>query len=88
VIGSSLAIPSTAVNEVEEDDEVDEDDEDGEDGPTGRARICCQSKPTSEQRPATRGAGRLPRLLVGPSPSVNGPRSGTRPGFGVARRAT
>jgi hypothetical protein len=34
---------------------------------------CCQSKPTGEQRQATRGAGRLPGLLVGPGPSVNGP---------------
>jgi hypothetical protein len=48
VIDSSLAIPSTAVDGVEEDDEVDEDDkdgeddEDGEDGPTGRARMCCR----------------------------------------------
>jgi hypothetical protein len=50
VIGSSLAIPSTTVDGVEENDEVDEDDEDGEDGPTGRARMCCQSKPTGEQR--------------------------------------
>jgi hypothetical protein len=35
-----------------DDDEVDEDgvddDEVDEDGPTGRARMCCQSKPTSE----------------------------------------
>ena len=28
-------------------------------GPTGRARMCCRSKPTSEQRRATRKAGRL-----------------------------
>jgi hypothetical protein len=34
---------------------------------------CCLSKPTGEQRQATRGAGRLPRRLVGPGPSVNGP---------------
>jgi hypothetical protein len=38
-----------AVDGVEEDDEVDEDDEDGEGGPIGRARMCCQSKPTGEQ---------------------------------------
>jgi hypothetical protein len=82
-----LAIPSTAVDGVEQDDEVDEDD-DGDDGPTRCARMRCRSKPTGEQRRATRGAGRLPGLLVGPGPSVNGPRSGTRPGFGVARRAT
>jgi hypothetical protein len=88
MIGSSLAVPSTAVDGVEEDDEVDEDDEDGKDGPTGRAKICCRSKPTSEQRQATRGARRLPGLLVGPGPSVNGPRSSTRPGFWIARRAT
>jgi hypothetical protein len=49
VIGSSLAIPSTAADGVEEDDEVDEDDEDGDDGPTGRARMCCRSKPVGEQ---------------------------------------
>jgi hypothetical protein len=51
-------------------------------------QIYCQSKPTGEQQQATRGAGRLPGLLVGLGPSVNGPRSGTRPGFWVARRAT
>jgi hypothetical protein len=50
--------------------------------------MCCRSKPTGEQRQATRGAGRLLGLLVGPGPSVNGPRSATRPGFCVARRAT
>jgi hypothetical protein len=51
VIGSSLAIPLTAIDEVEEDDEVDEDDgdDDDEDGPTGRARMCCRSKPVGEQ---------------------------------------
>jgi hypothetical protein len=49
---------------------------------------CCRSKPTDEQRQATRGAGRLPGLLVGPDPSVNGLKSGTRPGFRIARRAT
>jgi hypothetical protein len=43
--------------------------------------LCCQSKPTGEQRHATLGAGRLPGLLVGPGPAVNGPRSGTRPGL-------
>jgi hypothetical protein len=41
VIGSSLAILSTAVDGIEEDDELDEDDEDGDDGPTGHARMCC-----------------------------------------------
>jgi hypothetical protein len=41
---------------------------------------CCRSKSTGEQRQATRGAGRLPGLLVGPDPSINGSRSGTRPG--------
>jgi hypothetical protein len=51
-----------------------------EDGSTGRARMCCRSKPTGEQRQATRGAGRLQGMLVGPDPSVNGPGSGTRPG--------
>jgi hypothetical protein len=52
VSGSSLAILLTATDEVEEDDKVDEDDEDGEDdddGPTGRARMCCRSKPAGEQ---------------------------------------
>jgi hypothetical protein len=43
--------------------------------------ICCRSKPAGEQQQATRGAGRLPGLLVGPGPSVNGPRSGTRSGL-------
>jgi hypothetical protein len=37
-----------------------------------RIDLCCRSKPTGEQRQATRGAGRLPRWLVGPGPSVNG----------------
>jgi hypothetical protein len=41
--------------------------------------VCCRSKPTDKQRQATQGAGRLPGLLVGPGPSVNGSRSGTRP---------
>jgi hypothetical protein len=44
------------VDEVDADDvdgdEVDEDgvddDEVDEDGPTGRARMCCRSKPTGE----------------------------------------
>jgi hypothetical protein len=49
--------------------------------------MCCPSKPTAEQRQATRGAGRLLGLLVGPGPSVNGLGSGTRPGVWVARRA-
>jgi hypothetical protein len=48
VIGSSLAILSTATDGVKEDDEVDEDDEDDDDGPTGRARMCCRSKPAGE----------------------------------------
>src|SRR4051812_33408744 len=43
-------------------------------GPTGRARMCCLPKPTGEQRRATRRAGRLPGLLVGPGPSDNGPQ--------------
>ena len=30
-----------------------------EKGPTGRARMCCRSKPTGEQRRATRRGGRL-----------------------------
>jgi hypothetical protein len=50
--------------------------------------ICCRLKPTGEQRQATRGAGRLPGLLVGPSPSVNGPAIWRTPWLGVARRAT
>jgi hypothetical protein len=33
------------MDEVEEDDEDDDD----EDGPTGRARMCCRSKPADEQ---------------------------------------
>jgi hypothetical protein len=49
VIGSSLAILLTAIDGVKEDDEVDEDDEDDDDGPTGRARMCCRSKPAGEQ---------------------------------------
>jgi hypothetical protein len=76
VIGSSLVIPSPEVDEVDED------------GPTERARMCCRSKPTSEQRQATRGAGRLAGPLVGPGPSVNGLRSGTHLGVWVARRVT
>jgi hypothetical protein len=60
-----LVIPSVEVDVVDED------------GPTGCARMCCLSKPTGEQQQATRGAGRLPGLLVGPDPSVNGPGSGT-----------
>jgi hypothetical protein len=71
-----------AVDEVEH--AVDEDVVD-EVGPIGRARMCCQSKPTGEQRQATRGAGRLPERLAGPGPSFNGPESGTRPGFGICR---
>src|SRR3954464_1052338 len=56
-------------------------DADVVEGPTGRARMCCLPKPTGEQRRATRRAGRLPGLLVGPGPSGNGPQnSGTRPG--------
>jgi hypothetical protein len=43
---------------------------------------CCRSKPTGEQRQATRGAGRLPGLLVGPGPSVNGPRVRHTPWLG------
>jgi hypothetical protein len=55
VIGSSLAIPPSTIDEVNSNDEVDEndgdDDEDevDEDGPTGRARMCCRSKPAGEQ---------------------------------------
>src|SRR3954468_2952566 len=48
-------------------------------GPIGRARMCFLPKPTGEQRRATRRAGRLPGLLVGPGASDNGPQSsGTR----------
>jgi hypothetical protein len=43
---------------------------------------CCRSKPTGEQRQATRGAGRLPGLLVGPGPSVNGPAIWRTPWLG------
>jgi hypothetical protein len=51
VIGSSLTIPLTATDKVDEDDKDDEDgDDDGdEDGPTRRARICCRSKLAGEQ---------------------------------------
>jgi hypothetical protein len=54
VIGSSLAIPPSTIDEVNSDDEVDgdvsdDDDEVDEDCPTGRARMCCQSKPAGEQ---------------------------------------
>jgi hypothetical protein len=49
---------------------------------------CCRSKPTGEQRQATRGAGRLPGRLAGPGPSVNGPAIWRTPWLGVARRAT
>jgi hypothetical protein len=41
------------IDEVDEGDEVDadgvNDDEVDEDGPTGRARMCCRSKPAGEQ---------------------------------------
>jgi hypothetical protein len=52
VIGSSLAILLSAIDEVNGDDKVDEDgdDEVDEDSPTGRARMCCRSKLTGEQR--------------------------------------
>jgi hypothetical protein len=93
VIGSSLAILLITASGVDEDDEVDEDDADYDDEvdeecPTGRARMCCRSKPTGEQRQATRGAGRLPGRLVGPGPSVNGPAIWRTPWLGIARRAT
>jgi hypothetical protein len=52
MIESFLVIPTTEVDVVDKD------------GPTGRARTCCPSKPTGEQRQATRGAGRLLELLV------------------------
>jgi hypothetical protein len=52
------------------------------------SRHCCRSKPTGEQRQATRGAGRLPGRLAGPGPSVNGPAIRHMPWLGVARRAT
>jgi hypothetical protein len=62
VIGSSLAIPPSVIDGADGVDEVDADDVDGEevdedgvdddevdeDGPTGRARMCCRSKPTGE----------------------------------------
>jgi hypothetical protein len=76
VIGSSLVMPSAELDVVDEG------------GPTGCARMCCRSKLTDEQRQATREAGKLLGLLVGPDASVNGPRSGKRPGVWVARRAT
>jgi hypothetical protein len=104
VIGSSLDILLTTTDRADEDDEVDEedanaddevdeedanaDDEVDEDGPTGRARMCCRSKPIGEQRQATRGAGRLSGRLAGPGPSVNGPAIWRTPWLGVARRAT
>jgi hypothetical protein len=42
------------IDDVNGDDEVDEDDGDDDDEvdgerPTGRARMCCRSKPTGEQ---------------------------------------
>jgi hypothetical protein len=43
---------------------------------------CCRSKPTGEQRQATRGAGRLPGLLAGSGPSVNGPEVQHTPWLG------
>jgi hypothetical protein len=51
VIGSSLAILPSAIDEINYDDEVDEDgdDEVDEDGLTGRARMCYRSKPAGEQ---------------------------------------
>jgi hypothetical protein len=51
VIGSSLAILPSAVDEVNGDDEVDEDgdDEVDEDYPTGHARMCCRPKPAGGQ---------------------------------------
>jgi hypothetical protein len=54
-----------------------------EDGLTGRARMCCRLKPTGEKQQATQRARRLPGLLVGSGPSVNGSGSGTRPGVWV-----
>jgi hypothetical protein len=51
-------------------------------GPRDWVHSCCRSKPTGEQRQATRGAGRLPGLLVGPGPSVNGPRVRHTPWLG------
>ena len=37
--------------------------------------FCCLPKPTGEHRRATRRAGRLPGLLVGPGPSGDGPQN-------------
>jgi hypothetical protein len=50
----SLTIPPSAIDEVNGDDEVDEDGVDDDDevdeiSPTGRARMCCWSKPAGEQ---------------------------------------
>jgi hypothetical protein len=83
----------TTTDGVNKDDEVDEEDADDdnevdEEGPTGRARMCCRSKPAGGQRQATRGAGRRPGRLVGPGPSVNGPVIWRAPWLRVARRAT
>jgi hypothetical protein len=44
--------------------------------------MYCRSKPTGEQRQATRGAVRLLGLLVGPDPSVNGPKVQHTPWLG------
>jgi hypothetical protein len=44
--------------------------------------MCCRSKPTGEQRQATREAGRLPGLLVGPGPLINGPEVWHTPRLG------
>jgi hypothetical protein len=53
----------------------------------GGLGYCCWSKPTGEQRQATRGAGRLPGLLVGPCPSVNGPEVRHTPWLGETPRS-
>jgi hypothetical protein len=37
--------------------------------------VVVSQNPPGEQRQATRGTGRLPGLLVGPGPSVNGPEA-------------
>jgi hypothetical protein len=80
VINEAVDVDDEVVDGVAE--VVDDVDEVVDDGPTGRARMCCRSKPIGEQRQAIRGAGRLPGLLVGPGPSVNGPEVQHTPWLG------
>jgi hypothetical protein len=67
VTGSPFDIPMTEVDAVDVE------------GPTGRARMCCRSKPTGGRRQATREPG-------GPEPRSVSPATSTRPN-GEIRRA-